>query len=86
MSRSKLQGLPWDDPATVYIREELDGGRLEERPLGASMKLRRAVVFASRGSEGIIHELAIKMDDGSEEFAGETIIRLFERMPLILPR
>jgi hypothetical protein len=83
MGRGTMQGIPWDEPATVYIREEHDGVGGQERPLGTGMKLRRAVVFASRRSEGIIHRLVIKMDDGSEEFAGATIGRLFERMALI---
>ncbi len=77
-----MSDIPWDKPATIYVRTPLVGGPPRERAESVGMNLRGAVVAAMGRSHGPTTNLVIKLDDGSGEIAGDAIVRLFDRMPI----
>jgi hypothetical protein len=77
-----MSNIPWTQPATLYSRIPLAGGRPHERALLSGGTLIDAVRHARSGSDGPLERLVIKIDDGSGEYGPDEIAWLASQRDL----
>lgn len=73
--------IPWDAPATIWLKDPVEGHAIRNRLDMPSMPLREAVQFVMGTSSGAIEGLVIQMDDATGEYIGAEIAALAKHLP-----